>query len=185
MVKTEHKAQHFSYSLPKKKMKPAPKHISWMTSYAWQNVDVLICVGTVRDAECCEWVCSHRCLQPLHVFVTGRRENAIAHQRVFKSVGAGTFLRQPQKPGCFVCASLTLPGHLQFPAFLRPLQLSGIPTVDRELPRARGALSSDSCNELLKTYACISGISLEVLTQSDRWLALEVAQSAFVLSTFS
>lgn len=67
-----------------------------------------------------------------------------------------------------MCASLTLPGHLQFPVFLRALQLGGIPTVDRELPQAREALSSDSCKELLKTYACISGISLEMLTHGDR-----------------
>lgn len=99
--------------------------------------------------------------------LTGRRENGVAHQRVFKSVDAGTFLRRPQRPRRFVCSPLTLPGHLQFPAFLHPLQLSGIPTVDREQPRAREAPSSDSCNELLKTYACISGISLEV-TDDER-----------------
>lgn len=114
--------------------------------------------------------------------LTGRRENGVAHQRVFKSVDAGTFLRRPQRPRRFVCSPLTLPGHLQFPAFLRPLRLSGTPTVDREPPRAREAPSSDSCNELLKTHACISGISPEIVTHGDRRWALQAAHGASVVS---
>lgn len=62
-----------------------------------------------------------------------------------------------------LCTPLTLPGHLQFPAFLHPLQLSGIPTVDREPPRA----SSDPCNELFTTHADISGISVKSVTHRN------------------
>lgn len=66
------------------------------------------------------------------VFVTGRREKRrCTSKSLFKNVNAGTFLGRPQRPRRFVCAPLTLPGHLQFPVLLRPRHPCGIPTVGR------------------------------------------------------
>lgn len=70
-----------------------------------------------------------------------------------------------------LCTARTRSGHLQFPAFLHRLQLSGIPTVDRKTPEARDAVSShsDSCNEPLTTFTYIS----RTVIHSDMWWAVQ------------
>lgn len=83
----------------------------------------------------------------LYVFVTGRRETGVAHQRLFKTVDAGTFLRWLQRPRCFECSLL------HFQAISSFLHLVLCSPVEFQLVTGsclRHEKSPDSGNELLK-----------------------------------